>query len=167
MALPPLPTPTATQTATAKSDIGTGQREDVESIVRAYCRLASKGKIAEIEQIIQIIPPKQPVLTEEERKGGATVPNFGLIGDLEKVDLLEDTPRWIAFGSKSVVELSVEFETFTSARVHTLLRSRELPGVAGNFVFKLSNTGSGWKINSVSSESADDGSMHPRKSNEI
>ena len=144
--LTPKPTPTRSP---ARPSAPVSQLEQVETIVREYCRLASQGQTAEIERIIQVIAPKQPVLSKKEKRTGATVPNFGIFADFERANLLEDTPRWIALGSKSIVSLKVKFDTDRSASVNTMLSSRELPGISRNLLFKLSDSGSGWKINAV------------------
>lgn len=167
MVRPFMPTPTASPKTRANTESRTSQREQVELVVREYCRLALQGRKGEIERIIQIIPPKQPTLSDKEKRSGATVPNFSIIADLERANLLEDTPRWIALGSESIVSLKVEFASQRSASVTTLFRSPELPEISRSLVFKLSENGSGWKINGVVWEFVNESSEVKNESAEI
>ncbi len=164
----PTPTPTASANASTSTETRPSQREQVESVVREYCRLALQGRKDELERFIEIIPPKQPTLSEKEKRSGATVPNFSIFADLERANLLEDTPRWIALGSESIVSLKVEFGSQKSASVTTLFRSRESSEIRRYLVFKLSENGSGWKINGVVWEfENENGEVKYRKSGSV
>ncbi len=124
-------------------------KEHVEAVVRQYCNLARDGKLDELKLLIRVLPRKQPVLSEKQKRRGTTVPNFQILSEMEKAILLDDIPAWIAIGPMRITDVHTEFETIHVATVTTLLSSQAMPDFDREIIFRLTAFRGEWKISSV------------------